>query len=63
MTYYYGKDPRDEWRWQLTSNNQKIIAVSPKGYRNASECRQAIELVKKAAIEADVKELDWITSS
>ena len=63
MTYEYGRDPKDEWRWRLISNNKKPIAVSPKGYRNASECRQAIELVKQGAIAADVRELDWLTSS
>ena len=62
MTYYYGKDPKDGWRWELKTDNQKVIAVSPRTYRNPGECKAAIELVKKAAIDADVKQLDWITN-
>ena len=23
MTYYYGKDSKDEWRWQLKADNGK----------------------------------------
>ena len=63
MTYEYGKDPKDEWRWRLIADNKTVMAVSPKGYRYPGECRQAIELVKKSAIDAEVKQLDWFTSS
>jgi uncharacterized protein YegP (UPF0339 family) len=62
-TYEYGECPGHyDWRWRLVSANGVAIAVSPKGYRNRSECRKAIELVKQAAIEAEVKELDAILS-
>lgn len=57
MTYYYGKDTKDEWRWQLKADNGKIIAVSAVGYRNPSECMQAIDRVKMAALEAEVCKL------
>jgi uncharacterized protein YegP (UPF0339 family) len=48
MTYYYGKDTKDEWRWQLKADNGRIIAISAVGYRYPGECKQAIELVKGA---------------
>ncbi|HEV2720728.1 MAG TPA: DUF1508 domain-containing protein [Thermoanaerobaculia bacterium] len=46
MKYYYGRDVRDEWRWQLLTDNQKIVAVSPKGYNHERDCVAAIERVK-----------------
>jgi len=59
MKYYYGKDTRDEWRWQLQTDNQKVIAVSPKGYNHERDCVAAIARVK-AAQDAAVVKLDHI---
>jgi len=56
MTYYYGKDSKDEWRWQLKADNGKVIAVSAVGYRNPGECMQAIDRVK-TAVHADIRKL------
>ena len=48
MKYYYGRDPRDEWRWQLQTDNQKVVAISPKGYNHERDCVAAIERVKSS---------------
>jgi uncharacterized protein YegP (UPF0339 family) len=61
VKYYYGKDPRDEWRWQLQTDNQKIIAVSAKGYNHERDCVAAIEKVKGSQ-EAAVVKLDRLVS-
>ncbi len=55
MKYYYGRDPRDEWRWQLQTDNQKTVAVSPKGYNHERDCLAAIELVKSSTVATVVK--------
>lgn len=55
MKYYYGRDPRDEWRWQLQTENQKIVAISPKGYNHERDCVAAIERVKSSQDAAVVK--------
>jgi uncharacterized protein YegP (UPF0339 family) len=57
VKYYYGKDKCDEWRWQLQTDNQKTIAVSPKGYNHERDCVAAIERVK-ATQDAAVVKLD-----
>ena len=59
MTYYYGKDARDEWRWHLKADNQKVIAVSGVGYNHERDCVAAIERVKSSK-DVDVKKLDRI---
>jgi len=55
VKYYYGRDPRDEWRWQLQTENQKIVAISPKGYNHERDCVAAIERVKSSQDAAVVK--------
>jgi len=57
MKYYYGKDARDEWRWQLQADNRKVIAVSGVGYNHARDCVAAIELVKSSK-DAEVTKLE-----
>jgi uncharacterized protein YegP (UPF0339 family) len=57
MMYYYGKDPKDEWRWQLMADNQKIIAVSANGYHHERDCVAAIERVKSSG-DVEVRKLD-----
>ena len=59
MKYYYGRDPRDLWRWQLQADNRKIIAVSAEGYNHERDCVAAIERVKSSK-EAAVTKLDRI---
>lgn len=48
MTYYYGKDAKDEWRWHLSADNHKIIATSGEGYLHEQDCLAGIELVKNS---------------
>ena len=57
VTYYYGKDPKDEWRWHLEADNRKIIAVSPKGFNHERDCVAAIERVKSSG-EAAARKLE-----
>ena len=59
MKYYYGRDVRDEWRWQLHTDNRKIIAVSAQGYNHERDCVAAIEKVK-SSMDAAVVKLDRI---
>ena len=56
MKYYYGKDVRDEWRWQLQADNRKVIAVSSVGYNQERDCVAAIERVKNSR-EAEVAKI------
>lgn len=54
MKYVIYKDKSGEWRWYLKATNGRKIAESGEGYKNKSDCLNAIELVKssgKAAIE------------
>lgn len=57
MTYYYGKDVRDEWRWHLKADNRKIIAVSGEGYNHERDCVAAIERMKNSQ-DAEVKKVE-----
>jgi uncharacterized protein YegP (UPF0339 family) len=57
MKYYYGKDARDEWRWQLQADNRKVIAVSSVGYNHERDCVAAIERVKNSK-DAEVAKLE-----
>ena len=59
MKYYYGRDARDEWRWQLMTDNRKVIAVSSTGYHHERDCVAAIERVKDSK-EAEVTKLPHI---
>ncbi len=45
-----------EYRWRLQSGNNKIIAISSEGYNSKSACENGIELVKKFAPNAEVKD-------
>jgi uncharacterized protein YegP (UPF0339 family) len=48
MTFYYWEDAPGEWRWHLVGANLRVIATSPAGYANESDCLDAIILVKSA---------------
>lgn len=54
-TYMLYEDSAGEWRWQLRSGNNRIIADSGEGYSNKQDCLHAIELVKNSR-DAEVKE-------
>jgi uncharacterized protein YegP (UPF0339 family) len=57
MLFYYGKDVRDEWRWQLLADNRKVIAISSVGYNHERDCVAAIERVK-ASQGVEVRRLE-----
>src|SRR5215208_2600674 len=48
------KDQRDRFRWRLRLNKDEVLAVSPTGYRNRQDCKQAIDRVRRLAPKADV---------
>jgi len=48
MTYVIYKDKLNEWRWYLKAANGKKIADSGEGYKNKSDCLNAIGLVKNS---------------
>jgi hypothetical protein len=50
------KDKADEYRWRLQSGNNTIIAISSEGYKGKSACVNGLELVKKFAPTAEVKD-------
>lgn len=49
MRYQMYQDAANEWRWRLRAANHEIIATSGEGYKNKSDCRHAIDLVKGSA--------------
>jgi uncharacterized protein YegP (UPF0339 family) len=49
VTYYIYVDIQGLWHWYLTTDNNKLFALSPLSYPNEVECRDAIELVKTSA--------------
>lgn len=48
MYFQYRKDNRNEWRWWLRAANNEVIAVSSEGYKNESDCKHSIDLVKSS---------------
>ena len=56
MTYVYYQDQKGEWRWRLKAANGKIVADSAESYTTKQECRDDIELVKKAATSPVVED-------
>lgn len=50
------EDKAKEYRWRLQAGNNKPIAVSSEGYNAKSDCIGGIELVKKYAPTAKVKD-------
>lgn len=49
MTYTCFKDVQGQWRWHLTTANNRKIASSGEGYYNEADCLTAIQLVKGSA--------------
>jgi uncharacterized protein YegP (UPF0339 family) len=45
---YYAiyKDAKGEYRWRYRSANNETIADSAEGYKNESDCRKGIEIMK-----------------
>ncbi len=50
------RDTVKEYRWRLQSGNNKIVATSSESYSAKSNCIRGIELFKKFAPNAEVKD-------
>lgn len=48
------KDTRNEFRWNLRSDNHRVIADSGEGYVRKHDCLAGIQLVKNEAPAANV---------
>ena len=48
------RDKAGEFRWRLEGSNDRIIAESPEGYKNRSDCRDEVDRVRRDAPVADV---------
>ena len=51
------KDAKGEFRWRLSADNSKILADSGEGYKNKSDCKNGIEIVKNESSNAPVNDL------
>jgi uncharacterized protein YegP (UPF0339 family) len=47
-----------QWRWKLLSENNKSIAVSGESYHNRQNCLDMVDLIKRAAAMAEVREVE-----
>ena len=50
------QDNRGEWRWRLRDGNYRTTADSGEGYASKSNCKRAIENVKRDVPGADVED-------
>lgn len=50
------KDPKGEFRWRLKAANGETIATS-EGYKAKASCRNSVDLIKRGAASATVREL------
>ena len=50
-------DMQNGWRWRFISNSGRIIAVSSESYEDKASCLRAIEIVKKYAPDAPIKQV------
>jgi uncharacterized protein YegP (UPF0339 family) len=49
-------DKAKEYRWRLKASNGQVVAASSEGYKAKAGCEKAIDLIKKGAAKAEVKE-------
>ena len=49
-------DRKNEYRWRLRAGNHENIANSNEGYVSKSACQNAIDLIKKYAKDAEIKD-------
>ena len=52
------QDAKQEYRWRLKATNSQIIATSGEGYTAKSNCRHAIDVIKR---DADTAKLTFET--
>ena len=50
------KDVHGEYRWRFQASNNRILADSGEGYTSKADCEHGIELIKKGAADAPIKE-------
>ena len=43
-----------KWWWRLIDADSRVIAVSPKGYKDKEECLELLRLVKRVSKRTDV---------
>jgi uncharacterized protein YegP (UPF0339 family) len=55
-TFTIYKDRKNEYRWRLQANNNRITADSGEGYTTKHSCEQAIERVKRDVANATVED-------
>jgi uncharacterized protein YegP (UPF0339 family) len=53
-TFTIYRDKKDEFRWRLQANNNRITADSSEGYTTKQHCQQAVERVKQEVPDASV---------
>jgi uncharacterized protein YegP (UPF0339 family) len=56
LTFEVYEDNAGQHRWRLKAANGQIIAASSEGYKAKSDCQHAIDLLKRGAARAEVKE-------
>ena len=56
LTFEIYKDASEGFRWRLKSANGQIIGTSGAGYKDKSDCKHGIDLVKSGAAKAEVKD-------
>ena len=52
--YQIYADRSGEWRWRLVAVNGKVIADSGEGYKNYTDCWDAIQLVAQTDAETPI---------
>jgi uncharacterized protein YegP (UPF0339 family) len=56
LTFHVYKDKAGEFRWTLRAGNGEPIADSNEGYKAKADLTHALELIKKGAADAAVKD-------
>ena len=54
MKFFIYKDAKNEFRWRLKADNNRIIADSAEGYNSKQHCKDAISLLQKSAGGAEI---------
>jgi uncharacterized protein YegP (UPF0339 family) len=55
-TFHVYRDTAKEYRWRFRANNNKIVADSAEGYVQKADCVAGIEIVKREAPTAAIKD-------
>lgn len=52
----FQSDKNDKWYWNLKADNHQTIATGGEGYDEKKDARHGINLVKKGAADAEIRE-------